>query len=112
MVLKWWREVIEAHHTELAEKYLAEDYIQHNPNVPTRRAAFLKVFSSVPPTNPIPEKLARPPVVEGAKEGDFVWLVFEDEAKEIRMIPQRPTTTTASISCASRMARFRSIGTF
>jgi hypothetical protein len=61
MVLQLWREVIQAHHTELAEKYLAEDYIQHNPNVPTGRAAFLKVFSSVPPTNPIPEKLTRPP---------------------------------------------------
>jgi predicted SnoaL-like aldol condensation-catalyzing enzyme len=80
MVLQLWREVIQAHHTELAEKYLAEDYIQHNPNVPTGRAAFLKVFSTVPPTNPIPEKLTRPPVVEGAR-GDFVWLVFENEAK-------------------------------
>jgi predicted SnoaL-like aldol condensation-catalyzing enzyme len=81
MVLQLWREVIQAHHTELAEKYLAEDYIQHNPNFPTGRAAFVKVFSSVPPTNPIPERLTRPPVVEGAR-GDFVWLVFEDEAKD------------------------------
>jgi predicted SnoaL-like aldol condensation-catalyzing enzyme len=81
MVLQLWREVIEAHHTELADKYLAEDYIQHNPNVPTGRAAFLKMFGGAPPTNPIPEKLAKPPVVEGAK-GDFVWLVFEDETKD------------------------------
>src|SRR5580658_6412402 len=88
MVLQLWREVIQAHHTELAEKYLAEDYIQHNPNVPTGRAAFLKVFSTVPPTNPIPEKLTRPPVVEGAR-GDFVWLVFEDEAKD----PHDPSKT-------------------
>jgi predicted SnoaL-like aldol condensation-catalyzing enzyme len=88
MVLKWWREVIQAHHTELAEKYQAEDYIQHNPNIPTGRAAFVKVFSRIPPTNPIPEKLIRPPVVEGAK-GDFVWLVFEDEAKD----PHDPSKT-------------------
>ena len=81
MVLQLWREVIEAHHTELADKYLAEDYIQHNPNVPTGRAAFLKMFNGVPPTNPIPEKLTQPPVVEGAK-GDFVWLVFEDKTKD------------------------------
>jgi predicted SnoaL-like aldol condensation-catalyzing enzyme len=65
----------------LADKYLAEDYIQHNPNVPTGRAAFLKMFNGVPPTNPIPEKLTQPPVVEGAK-GDFVWLVFEDKTKD------------------------------
>ena len=88
MVLQLWREVIQAHHTELAEKYLAEDYIQHNPNVPTGRAAFLKVFSSVPPTNPVPEKLTRPPVVQGAR-GDFVWLVFEDDAKD----PHDPSKT-------------------
>jgi predicted SnoaL-like aldol condensation-catalyzing enzyme len=81
MVLKWWREVIEAHHTELAETYQAEDYIQHNPNVPTGRAAFIKLFSGVPPTNPMPEHLTHPPVIEGAK-GEFVWLVFEDDAKD------------------------------
>jgi predicted SnoaL-like aldol condensation-catalyzing enzyme len=45
-VLNWWREVIEAKHTELAANYQAEDYIQHNPNVPTGRAAFKKFFNS------------------------------------------------------------------
>jgi predicted SnoaL-like aldol condensation-catalyzing enzyme len=88
MVLKLWREVIEAHHTELAETYLAEDYIQHNPNIPSSRDAFIKLFSGVPPTNPMPGHLAHPPVVQGAK-GDFVWLVFEDEAK----YPHDPSRT-------------------
>jgi predicted SnoaL-like aldol condensation-catalyzing enzyme len=88
MVLQWWREVIEAHHTELAEKYQAEDYIRHNPNIPTGRAAFVKVFSSVPPINPIPEHLLQPPVVKGAK-GDFVWLIFEAEARD----PHDPSKT-------------------
>ena len=83
MVLNWWREVIDAHHTELAEKYQAEDYIQHNPNIPTGRAAFVKVFSGIPPVNPIPEHLLQPPVVKGAR-GDFVWLVFEDVAMDPR----------------------------
>jgi hypothetical protein len=41
-VMNWWREVIESRHTEPAEKYRAEDYIQHNPNVPTGRAAFVR----------------------------------------------------------------------
>jgi predicted SnoaL-like aldol condensation-catalyzing enzyme len=88
MVLKWWREVIEAHHTELAGAYQAEDYIQHNPNIPTGRAAFIQMISSMPPTNPMPEHLVHAPVVAGAK-GDFVWLVFEDEAKD----PHDPTRT-------------------
>ncbi len=81
LVLKWWREVIEGHHTELAEKYLAEDCIQHNPNIPSGRAALVKVLSRVPAKEPMPEKLSHPPVVEGAK-GDFVWLIFENEAPD------------------------------
>jgi predicted SnoaL-like aldol condensation-catalyzing enzyme len=81
-VLNWWREVIEARHTELAAKYAAEDFIQHNPNVPTGRAAFVKFFNSLgPPTNPIPAKLKRAPVVQGAKDS-FVWLVFQYQGKD------------------------------
>jgi predicted SnoaL-like aldol condensation-catalyzing enzyme len=77
MVLNWWREVIQGRHVELSERYQAEDYIQHNPNVPTGRAGFVKFFSSLgPPINPIPATLSPSPVVQGAK-GDFVWLVFE-----------------------------------
>ena len=82
LVLEWWREVIEARHTELAANYQAEDYIQHNPNVPTGRAAFVKFFASLgPPVNPIPDQLVHPPVVQGAK-GNLVWLVFEHEGKD------------------------------
>jgi predicted SnoaL-like aldol condensation-catalyzing enzyme len=89
MVLNWWREVLRARHAELAEKYQAEDYIQHDPNVPTGRAAFAKFFSSFgPPINPIPATLSPSPVVKGAK-GDFVWLIFEHENKD----PRDPSKT-------------------
>jgi predicted SnoaL-like aldol condensation-catalyzing enzyme len=89
MVLNWWREVLRARHAELAEKYQAEDYIQHDPNVPTGRAAFIKFFSSFgPPINPIPATLVPAPVVKGAK-GDFVWLIFEHQAKD----PRDPSKT-------------------
>src|SRR5579872_5232966 len=37
-VLRWYREVIYAGHVELAPKYQAENYIQHNPNLNTGRA--------------------------------------------------------------------------
>jgi predicted SnoaL-like aldol condensation-catalyzing enzyme len=81
-VLQWWREVVESRHTELAVNYAAEDFIQHNPNIPTGRAALLKFFQSLGPAiNPIPDQLIHPPVVDGAK-GDFVWLVFEHEGKD------------------------------
>src|SRR6476646_10653334 len=89
MVLNWWREVLRARHAELAEKYQAEDYIQHDPNVPTGRAAFVKFFSSFgPPINPIPATLTPAPVVKGAK-GDFVWLIFEHPGKD----PRDPSKT-------------------
>ncbi|HSR09073.1 MAG TPA: nuclear transport factor 2 family protein [Bryobacteraceae bacterium] len=86
--LNWWREVIQARHVELAPKYQAENYIQHNPNINTGRDAFVKIFGSRPPVNPIPEKMANPPVVMGAK-GDFVWLIWEREQKD----PRNPDNT-------------------
>ncbi len=76
LVMTWWREVLESAHVELAPKYQAENYIQHNPNISTGRDAFVKFFGARPAVNPIPAKLANPPVVMGAK-GDFVWLIRE-----------------------------------
>src|SRR5437660_2062808 len=70
MVLTWWREVLYAGHVELAPKYQAENYIQHNPNVNTGRAGFVEFFTKVvgvKPMNPIPATMPNMPVVMGAK---------------------------------------------
>lgn len=88
LVMTWWREVLESAHVELAQKYQAENYIQHNPNVSTGREAFVKFFGARPAVNPMPAKLVNPPVVMGAK-GDFVWLIREAEAKD----PRSPANT-------------------
>ena len=45
LVYDFWRKVLEAGHLELANQYLDEGYIQHNPNVPTGRAGFVEFFS-------------------------------------------------------------------
>ena len=85
-VLDWWREVIQGGHLDLSAKYQADDYIQHNPNVPTGRAAFVSFFENVvgvKPKNPIPTTLSPGPVVSGAK-GDFVFLIFEQESPDPR----------------------------
>jgi predicted SnoaL-like aldol condensation-catalyzing enzyme len=88
-VLDWWRDVLQARHLDLAPKYQAENYIQHNINVPTGRAGFVQFFGRTgAPVNPIPEKLANPPVVQFAK-GDFVVLVWEREGKD----PADPSKT-------------------
>ncbi|MEP7319500.1 MAG: hypothetical protein ABI921_12190, partial [Panacibacter sp.] len=34
LVYDCWREMLEAGHIDLADKYLAESYMQHNPTVP------------------------------------------------------------------------------
>ena len=81
-VMDWWREVLESRHLELTSKYQADNYIQHNINVPTGRAGFESFFSRLgAPINPIAQKLANPPVVQFAK-GDFVVLVWEREGKD------------------------------
>jgi predicted SnoaL-like aldol condensation-catalyzing enzyme len=94
MVLEWWRVVIQGGHLDETSKYQAEDYIQHNPNVNTGRAGFVEFFGKFSkPKNPIPDKLANPPVVTGAK-GDFVWLIWETEQKD----PSDPSKTYRSNS--------------
>ena len=93
-VLNWWREVVDARHTELAANYAAEDFIQHNPDIPTGRTALVAFFQSLgPPIEPIPGRLVNPPVVEGAK-GNFVWLVFEHKFQN----PQDPSQSVYEYS--------------
>lgn len=88
-VLDWWRDVLQARHLDLAPNYQAENYIQHNINVPTGRAGFVQFFGRLgAPINPIPEKLASPPVVQFAK-GDFVVLIWERDGKD----PADPSKT-------------------
>jgi len=48
LVYDFWREVFEGGHLDLAPQYMAEGYIQHNPNVPTGRKAFVDFFPNLP----------------------------------------------------------------
>jgi predicted SnoaL-like aldol condensation-catalyzing enzyme len=48
-----FKDVLQYGHTELAEKVMAPTYIQHNPNVPTGRAAFVEFFSKIRKPKPI-----------------------------------------------------------
>ncbi|MEO7045163.1 MAG: hypothetical protein ABI091_07615, partial [Ferruginibacter sp.] len=53
LVYDMWREILEAGHLELADKYLAESYMQHNPTVPTGRKGFVDLFSKFAKPQPI-----------------------------------------------------------
>jgi predicted SnoaL-like aldol condensation-catalyzing enzyme len=75
LVYDFWREVFEAGQMDLAPKYLAEGYIQHNPTVPTGRAAFVDYFQKSRKPKPVEPKITAP-VVSIVAEGDYVVLGF------------------------------------
>src|SRR5262249_17844941 len=81
LVYDFWREVFEAGHMELAEKYMAESYIQHNPNVPTGRAAFVEFFAKFKKPKAIEARVAAP-LVAVVAEGDLVVLAFAREVAD------------------------------
>jgi predicted SnoaL-like aldol condensation-catalyzing enzyme len=92
LVYDFWREVFEAGHMEHVDKYMAEGYIQHNPNVPTGRAAFVEFFSRFKKPKPVEAKVAGP-LVAIAAEGDLVVLSFVRENPDPKD-PSRKYTTT------------------
>jgi predicted SnoaL-like aldol condensation-catalyzing enzyme len=92
LVYDFWREVFEAGHLELAEKYLTEGYIQHNPNVPTGRAAFVTFFSKLKQPGPI-EPRVKAPLVAIVADGDMVVLSFVQENGDPKDVSTRYTTT-------------------
>ena len=92
LVYDFWREVFEGGHMELADKYMAEGYIQHNPNVPSGRAAFVAFFSKNIAPQPI-EPRVRAPLVAIVAEGNLVVLVF---VRELLADPKDPTQKYAT----------------
>lgn len=92
VVYDFWREVFEGGHMELADKYMAQSYIQHNPNVATGRAAFIEAFSKRVKPQPIEAKV-KAPLVSIVAEGDLVILSFVREGVDSKD-PSRKYTTT------------------
>lgn len=92
LVYDFWREVFEAGHMELAPKYMAEDYIQHNPNVATGRQPFIDFFSRIRKPSPIEPKI-KAPLVAIVADGDLVVLSFAREYPDPKD-PEKKYTTT------------------
>jgi predicted SnoaL-like aldol condensation-catalyzing enzyme len=83
LVYDFWREVLEAGHMDLAEKYLTESYIQHNPNVPTGRAGFVEYFTKNDFSKPKPIGAeVKAPLVSIVAEKDLVVLSFVSECTD------------------------------
>ena len=92
LVYDFWREVFEGGHMELAEKYMAESYIQHNPNVPSGRQAFIDFFSKIRKPAPI-EARVKAPLVAMLADGDLVVMAFAREYPDPKDPSQKYTTT-------------------
>jgi len=77
------RDLLEAGHWELADRWITERYIQHNPNAASGRAAavdfFTKTLKMKP--QPIPARLAHP-ITAVIAEGDYVVVVAPRELKD------------------------------
>jgi predicted SnoaL-like aldol condensation-catalyzing enzyme len=90
LVFDFWRTVLQAHLVERADEFLAEDYVQHNPNVATGRAAFVESFGQLPrePVKPLIDDL-----VSIVAERDLVMLAFRRELPDLENEGQTYTTT-------------------
>ncbi|HTW76103.1 MAG TPA: nuclear transport factor 2 family protein [Steroidobacteraceae bacterium] len=88
------KDLLEAGHWELADRYLSARYLQHNPNVISGLAPVVRYFTQtlkVQP-KPIPEKIGIP-VVAVLAQGDLVIVVTPRTYKDPRD-PARTYTTT------------------
>src|SRR5437016_2744993 len=89
------KDLLEAGHWELADRYLTERYIQHNPNAASGRAGVVKYFTEVRKVKPvpIPEKV-KTKVVSVVAEVEHVVAANVDELKNNKNTLKSYTTTT------------------
>jgi predicted SnoaL-like aldol condensation-catalyzing enzyme len=75
LVWDMWREFLSAHHMDAADKYLAPEYHQHNPNAETGLAGVKAYFSAQKlPVLPIPDHIEG--LVSMVAERDLVTLAL------------------------------------
>lgn len=88
------KDLLEAGHWEMADQWLTERYIQHNPNAGSGRAGVVDYFTRVLKVKPKPisPNLVRP-VVAVIAEGDYV-VVITPRALQDPKDPTRTYTTS------------------
>lgn len=92
LVYDMWREFLEAGHMEVAEKYFAESYMQHNPNAATGRKVVVEFFSKFTKPVAIADSI-KGQLVSIVAEGDLVVLSFVRELKDPNDATKTYTTT-------------------
>jgi len=88
------RDLLEAGHWELADQWLTERYIQHNPNAKSGRAGVVAFFTQVLKVQPkpIPAKLGQK-VVAVIAEGDYVVIITPRTMKDPKDATKTYTTS-------------------
>jgi predicted SnoaL-like aldol condensation-catalyzing enzyme len=89
----FFRVVLRGFRLDQADKYMTNDYMQHNPNAETGMAGFKAYFNAIMPKQlpPIPDTL--PGLVAIQAEGDYVTLSFVKEYDDPAAAGKKYTTT-------------------
>jgi len=90
LVFDFWRIVLEARHLDEADKYMRQDYMQHNPNAETGIAGFKAYFSKLGGPLPIEPKIKRE-VISIVAQGDLVAVSFVQDNKDSKGQPYKTT---------------------
>jgi predicted SnoaL-like aldol condensation-catalyzing enzyme len=90
LIYNLFREILEARHMELADKYLAQDFIQHNPNAADGLDALKKYFANSTP-QPIAPKVKRK-ITAMIAEGDMVAVFYPSERTDPKDKSKKYTT--------------------
>ena len=88
----FFRVILRAQQLDQAADFMAEDYIQHNPNADTGLAGFLAYFEANG-GGPQPVEDTLPGLVAIQAEGDYVTLSFVREFPEPGLADETYTTT-------------------
>jgi predicted SnoaL-like aldol condensation-catalyzing enzyme len=87
----FFRIILRGRRLDQADKYMTEDYIQHNPNADTGMAGFKAYFSALGGEQPIPDKLDGLVAIQA--DGDYVTLSFSREYVDPAIKDATYTTT-------------------
>ena len=91
LVFDAWRQTIDAGREEVADLYLDEDYIEHDPNIDTGREAF-RTRIAARSGSPVPGSM-QAPLVAVLAQGDLVVVVSAREHPHPRRAGETYTTT-------------------
>lgn len=87
------KDLLEANHWELADKWITPEYHQHNPLVASGRDTVVKFFTSFTKPSPIPEHLTKTKIVAVVAERDLVIVVTPRELTNPRDPSKKYTTS-------------------